>query len=139
MRLDRFNRAEMALLWIGRYLVRYFIPLIGLVALAAYNFVPALDCPPLHVGGPVVLAGLVLWPALRAASRDSIMWLARVYLLVVILVGGGTTILLMASWHLERLCQDQPQDRTCTEVAPPIIRFFNGWRPEFRPDIPPNP
>ena len=135
----RFNRSETALLWSGRYLVRFFIPLVGLVAVAARNPVPSLDGAALHFGGPVVLAGVVLWRALRAAQCDSIMWLARINLVVVIMLGAFTGMLLMSSWHYERLCKGQPEGRTCSEVAPPIIRIFDARRPRWDPDNPVNP
>jgi hypothetical protein len=135
----RFDRAETSLLWIGRHVFRYFVPLAGLVALAAYDPVPALDGPVLHVGGPIVLAGVVLWRAFGAAVRDNIMWLARINLVVVVVLGGFTGMLLMSSWHFERLCKDRPEGRTCSEVAPLIIRFFNGRGPRWEPDNSFNP
>lgn len=139
MTQGRLDRTGMLLQWSGRYFFRFVIALAVLVVFARHNPVPALDHPALHIGGPVVLAGLVLWRALRAARQDDIMWLARINLVVFVLVGAVCAALLLTGWQQDRLCMDQPQDRTCTEVAPPIIRWFNGRRPEYRPDIPANP
>ena len=139
MTQDRMDRTAMALLWSGRYFLPFVTAMAVLVAFAGYNPVPALDDPALHVGGPVALAGLVLWRALGAAGRDSIMWTARINLVIVVLLGAVLAGLLMTGWHQDRICRNQPEGRTCTEVAPPIIRFFNSRRPEYRPDIPANP
>jgi hypothetical protein len=134
----RFDRAQSALLWIGRYVFRFFITLIALVGLVAYDLFPALDGSALHVGAPAALMGLVLWRALRAARRDSIMVLARIILVVAILLGGGTAMLLMSAWHEERLCKGEPQGRSCSDLERPIIRFFNGRGPVWDPIGPTN-
>lgn len=139
MTQHRSNRAESAVLWSGRHFFRFIIATAMLVVLAGYHPVPALDHPALHVGGPVVLAGLVLWRALHSARQADIMWLARINLVVLVLLGAFCAALLMTGWQQDRLCKDQPEGRTCTDVAPPIIRFFNSRPLEHRPDIPANP
>lgn len=139
MEPHRFDRAEIALLWSGRYLIRYILALAGLVVVAANNLVPALDGPALHIGAPALLAAFVLWRALRAARRDRVMWLAQANLVVLVVLGAVVAMLLLTALYQNRLCLDQPQGRSCAEVARPIIRLFDARRPSWNPHIPANP
>ena len=76
MTQGRLDRTGMLLQWSGRYFFRFVIAMAVLVVFARSNPVPALDHPALHIGGPVVLAGLVGIGAIGKEEALLAAWIA---------------------------------------------------------------
>ncbi len=139
MKQGQTDHVQVSLLWSGGYLLLHTLWLAAMViALNARTF-PALGAPALHVAGPVVLAVLVLWRALRTASARKVMRLARVNLVILVVLTSLCAILFMVSRHQNQTCAHKASAAVCVSAQPPIIRNFNPLRPEYRPDIPANP
>ncbi len=139
MRQGQTDRVQVSLQWSGGYLLLHLLWLAAMViALNARTF-PAFGAPALHVAGPVVLAALVLWRALRAASARGIMRLARINLVILVVLTSLCAMLFMVSRHQNQTCAGKPSAGACIKALPPIIRHFSPLHPEYRPDIPANP